>query len=141
MLVADTTLISYFTIEGDFTEEALAVRKRDPEWAAPLLWRSEFMNVLWLYIQREVFELSLAFEHLDTAEDLIAGRSYQPAPPAVLRLAAESGCSAYDCQYVQLAKDLDVPLVTHDKEVLGAFPRVALRAEDFLGDFRDTPKM
>ena len=36
MLVADTTLISYVTIEGDFTKGAMSLRKYDPEWAAPL---------------------------------------------------------------------------------------------------------
>ena len=82
------------------------------------------------------FELDLALQHLDTAEDLITGGVHQPAPPAVLRLAADSGCSAYDCQYVQLAKDLDVHLVTHDKEVLGAFPGVAVHPGDFLKDNR-----
>lgn len=136
MIVADNTLISYFSIEGDFTEEAVAVRKKDPAWAAPLLWRSEFMNVLWLYVRQEEFALDLALEHLDTAEDLISGRTYQPAPPAVLRLATASGCSAYDCQYVQLAKDLGVPLVTHDKEVLEAFPDIAVHPQDFLKDNR-----
>lgn len=133
MIVADNTLISYFTIEGDFTEEAIQVRRKDPEWAAPLLWRSEFMNVLWLYVRRGAFQLDLALEHLDTAEDLIADRSYQPAPPAVLRLATGSGCSAYDCQYVQLAKDLSAELVTHDKEVIEAFPGIAVHPKDFLG--------
>jgi hypothetical protein len=37
MIVADNTLISYFTIEGEFTGEATSVRQKDPEWAAPLL--------------------------------------------------------------------------------------------------------
>lgn len=136
MIVADNTLISYFTIEGDFTEEAVAVRKKNPEWAAPLLWRSEFMNVLWFYVRQEKFALDLALEHLDTAEDLMSGRTYQPAPPAVLRLAAGSGCSTYDCQYVQLAKDLGVPLVTHDKEVLKAFSHIAVHPQDFLSGTR-----
>ncbi len=50
MMVADTTLISYYTIQGEHTKTAVEVRRKDPEWAAPLLWRSEFLNVLWLYV-------------------------------------------------------------------------------------------
>lgn len=36
-----------------------------------------------------------------------------------------SGCTAYDCEFVVLAKDLDVKLITLDRAVLKAFPDVA----------------
>jgi predicted nucleic acid-binding protein len=121
MIVADNTLISYFTIEGEFTEKATQVRQRDPEWAAPLLWRAEFLNVLWLHVRQGEFGLDLAIQHIDLAEDLIGERSYDVAPTEVLRRAVDSGCSAYDSHYAALAQQLDVPLVTHDGEVLEAF--------------------
>ena len=41
---------------------------------------------------------------------------------AVLRLAASSGCSAYDCEFVAAAQQLDAPLVTADRDLLKAFP-------------------
>ena len=132
MIVADNTLISYFTIEGEFTEEAVAVRQADPVWAAPLLWRSEFLNVLWLHVRRGEFGLDLASEHIDLAEDLIADRSYQVAPREVLRLAVDSGCTAYDTQYAALAQQLDVPLVTHDEEVRAGFPETAVSPQYIL---------
>jgi predicted nucleic acid-binding protein len=40
----------------------------------------------------------------------------------VLRLAASSGCSAYDCEFVVAAQQLDAPLVTADHALLKAFP-------------------
>lgn len=132
MIVADNTLISYFTIDGEFTEEAVAVRRKDPIWAAPLLWRSEFLNVLWLYVQQDEFGLDLAFEHIDLTENLIGGRSYEVAPAEVLRLAVDSECTAYDSHYAALAHQLEVHLVTHDDEVLEGFPEAAIHPKDFL---------
>jgi predicted nucleic acid-binding protein len=133
MIVADNTLISYFTIEGEFTEKATQVRQRDPEWVAPLLWRAEFLNVLWLHVRQGEFGLDLAIQHIDLAEDLIGERSYHVAPTDVLRLAVDSGCSAYDSHYAALAQQLDVPLVTHDGKILEAFPEMAVHPDDFLG--------
>jgi predicted nucleic acid-binding protein len=132
MIVADNTLISYFTIEGEFTEKATQVRQRDPEWAAPLLWRAEFLNVLWLHVRQGEFGLDLAIQHIDLAEDLIGGRSYDVASTEVLRLATQSGCSAYDSHYAALAQQLDAPLITHDGDVLEAFPETAVHPDDFL---------
>ena len=36
----------------------------------------------------------------------------------VLKLARDSDCSAYDCEFVVLANSLDVKLMTMDKKVL-----------------------
>lgn len=51
----------------------------------------------------------------------------------VLRLAARSGCSAYDCEFVALAKELGIALVTVDREVLRESPGVAVRLEEYVG--------
>jgi hypothetical protein len=52
----------------------------------------------------------------------------------VVMLALRSGCSAYNCEYVALAQGLGVPLVTFDREVLRAFPDLAIAPEAFLRD-------
>jgi predicted nucleic acid-binding protein len=43
----------------------------------------------------------------------------------VMSLALESGCSAYDCEYVALARLLSVPLVTEDRQLLAAVADIA----------------
>jgi predicted nucleic acid-binding protein len=51
----------------------------------------------------------------------------------VLQLAVRSGCSAYDCEFAALALDLDVKLVTTDRQVLKACAGTALSPDQFLG--------
>jgi predicted nucleic acid-binding protein len=73
-----------------------------------------------------------ACEVLADAETLLKNQEYLVASPDVLALAAQSGCTAYDCEYVALAEALDVPLVTEDREVLRAFPARAVSPEQFV---------
>lgn len=47
----------------------------------------------------------------------------------VLQLASSSGCSAYDCEFVALAKTLNIPLVTADKKNISEFPDTAVTME------------
>jgi len=58
------------------------------------------------------------------AEELMKENEFQVQSKDVIELAAESGCSAYDCEYVALARDSGVKLVTTDKELLKAFPDI-----------------
>jgi len=131
VIVVDTNVISYLLITGDFTKEAEAVFRKDPEWAAPLLWRSEFRNVLAFYLRRNHMLMRQSVDLMEEAEYLMRNREFGVSSARVLRLTAESGCSAYDCEFVALAMDLGFPLVTSDAKVLKAFPRLAFSIDDF----------
>ena len=48
------------------------------------------------------------------------GREHLVPMREVLRLAAVSSCSAHDCEFVALADQLDVPLVTADRAIVRA---------------------
>jgi predicted nucleic acid-binding protein len=50
---------------------------------------------------------------------------------AVIQLAQESGCSAYNCEFVSLAQQLGVPLVTADCRLIANFPTVVISLETF----------
>lgn len=131
MIVADTNLIVYFSIYTEHSTLAEAVCAADSIWVAPLLWRSEYRATLMKYINHAGMNFETAVSSLRVAEEAIAGREYTVDARKVLELAIQSKCSAYDCEYVALAMDLGVPLVTMDKQVLRAFPKIAVSLEKF----------
>jgi predicted nucleic acid-binding protein len=49
----------------------------------------------------------------------------------VLKLVATSRCSAYECEFVAIAQELNVPLITSDRKILTEFPNTALSMQDF----------
>ena len=132
MIVADTNLIAYFAIRDANSELAEAVFETDSVWVAPLLWRSELRSTLTKYIWHAGMSLESALRALHSAEEVVGGREYRVASESVLELAIGSKCSAYDCEYVALAQDLGVPLVTADKQILKAFPKIAVSLEKFV---------
>ncbi|HSN93363.1 MAG TPA: type II toxin-antitoxin system VapC family toxin, partial [Anaeromyxobacteraceae bacterium] len=113
------------------SEASEGVLARDPEWAAPLLWRSELCSVLAGYLRRGALDLARAARIAEDAEQHLGRREYRVASFEVLRRVAGSRCSAYDCEFVALAEELGVPLVTGDREILQAFPGVAVPPETF----------
>jgi predicted nucleic acid-binding protein len=131
LIVADTNLLVYLYVEGERTEQAEAVVGRDPVWAAPLLWRSEFRNVMVGMLRQGVFGMDAALRVIREAEHWMRGHEYSVASDQVLQLAVASRCSAYDCEFITLAQDLGVPLVTADQQVLAAFPDTAVALAQF----------
>jgi predicted nucleic acid-binding protein len=121
VIVADTNLIAYLLIRGQHTAEAEAVYRKDPQWSAPVLWRSEFRNVLVFYLWRGLIGIDEALETMEQAERLMRGQEFEVESSRVLRLAAGAGCSAYDCEFVALAQDLNLPLVTSDSALIARF--------------------
>ena len=131
MIVVDTNALVHLLLGGELTEPARRAFIKDPDWAAPILWRSEFRSVLSMLMRRENLALALALEGAREAEILLAGREFTVETQTVLQLASESGCTAYDCEFVALATDLGVQLVTSDREILAAFPALAVAIERF----------
>ena len=126
MIVVDSNVLAYLYLPGAFTDAAEALLASDPEWAAPVLWRSEFRNILAGYLRRRSlgFEQAVALQR--EAEDLLAGREYEVDSGSVLELVRDGDCSAYDCEFIALAVKLGTRLVTMDKKLLRAFPRHAV---------------
>ena len=131
MIVVDTNIIAYLFLESDRSIQVERVLERDPQWSAPILWRSEFRNVLAHYIRKNLLSLSEAQQIMQEAMLLMKGREYEIASFQVLNLVASTDCSAYDCEFVALAEDLETSLVTVDRKILTEFPEIAVSLDGF----------
>lgn len=132
MIVVDTNILSYLMLPTAQASLAEAVWNKDSTWVSPMLIHSEFRNVVLGAVRRQDIQqedalamLDQALEVVDVPVDVVDGQG-------VLRLALESGCSAYDCEFVWLARAINVPLVTADRRVLESFAGIAVSMETFL---------
>lgn len=132
MIVVDTNVIGYFYLSSEYSELAEQLFMKNSSWSAPMLWRSEFRNVLSFYVRKEIITLQDAIQIFETAESLLQHNEYEINSIQVLKLSMESGCSAYDCEFVNLAQDLNVPLVTMDKKLLNNFKTTAVSIQEYI---------
>jgi predicted nucleic acid-binding protein len=131
VIVADANLLVYLLAQSNFTQQAVEVYQKDAQWVAPPLWRSEFRNAMALFVRRGLLTLEDAIEKAEAAESLMENQDFRVDSARVLALAAQSGCSAYDCEFVALAEDLGVPLVTADEQLLAKFKSTAVSMRKF----------
>jgi predicted nucleic acid-binding protein len=123
VIVVDSNVVAYLYLPGEHTAKAEALLEQDADWAAPVLWRSEFRNILSGYLRRKTLTFDQACRLQSEAEDLLAGSEFEVDSKAVLGLVRDSDCSAYDCEFIALANKLHVKLVTMDAKLLRAFPK------------------
>ena len=126
MIVTDTNVIGYLFLSSDKSRLSELALRKDSEWAAPVLWRSELRNVLASYMHKAIIALHEAQQIMDRALALMRGREFEVSSGEILKLVSESKCSAYDCEFIAVARDLGVPLVTVDKQLLREFPDSAI---------------
>ena len=119
-------------LPSELTLEVEKLLEMEPHWVAPLLWRSEFRNILALYLRKGLIDFETACNMQSEAEILMGENEFNMESVSVLTIAAQSGCSAYDSEFVSLAKSLQTKLVTADKKLLTVFPDIAISAHDYL---------
>ena len=126
MIVVDSNVLASLYLPGEHTAAAEALLEQDSDWAAPILWRSEFRNILAGYMRRKAITFEQAYSLQREAESLLEGAEFEVESLAVLELVRDSDCSAYDCEFIALAIKLDTKLITMDKKLLRAFPKRAI---------------
>ena len=125
MIVVDTNIILHLWTDTAESPRAHELLRTDPEWRAPVLWRSEFRNAVALFMRHRSLGVDAAKEMTRAAEELMDGRDFLVDSAAVLDLVARSSCTGYDCEFVALAEALGVHMITTDRKIIREFPRIA----------------
>ena len=132
MIVVDSNVIAYCWINGDRTPLVHHMRRRDPQWHAPVLWRSEMRSILAGYWRDRSLTGTQSRQVMAAAEAGMAGREHHLSSERVFEIVGSTRLSAYDCEFVALAIALGVRLVTEDRAILAARPELACSVEQFM---------
>ncbi|MYE82201.1 MAG: type II toxin-antitoxin system VapC family toxin [Gammaproteobacteria bacterium] len=130
-MVVDTNVVAYYWIPGPFNGQAVTLRVATDDWLVPRLWRSEFRNVLAGFLRGGHLRVDEAKALAVAAEAELLDFERDVDSTAVIDLVASSRLSAYDCEFVALARSLGIALVTEDAAILEQFPEVAVSMEAF----------
>ena len=126
MIVADSNLIAYLLIPGEKCLLAESIFLKDSEWAVPLLCRSEIRNIVTLYVSQQQMTLTQAKATLEKAELVWKEREFAIPSGEILEMTSQYKVSAYDAEFVVLAKMLNIPLLTFDQALRRIFPMIAV---------------
>lgn len=132
-VVVDTNVVAYYWIPGPFNRQAVTLRVATDDWLVPRLWRSEFRNVLAGFLRGGHMGVDEAKALAVAAEADLVDFERDVDSTAVIDLASSSRLSAYDCEFVALARSLGIALVTEDAAILEQFPEVAVPMGTFAG--------
>ena len=132
MIAVDTQLPVFLSVETPESGLVRSVFGKESDWHVPVLWRSEYRNALLSYLRKGLLTRAEAFAAAARATALFEGAEHVVDSSAVLHVALDLGLTAYDAEYVVVARSLGVLLVTYDKQVLRACPDVAIHPRDFL---------
>jgi hypothetical protein len=91
MLLVDTNVVAYLLIEGNHTEEAQKLRRRDPDWRSETFLLVEFTNMLASSIATKRMTFGLAEDFLGKAVALFDGKLRSMPPASVLAAAVRHG--------------------------------------------------
>lgn len=132
MIVVDTNVVVKLVFRAADSNVVVRLFEAEPNWLAPRLVRSEILSVLSQYGPKAGLSVLQAAEAWTVALEAYEDSSLEAKPDRVLRLAAESGCSSYDCEYVAVAEELGSRLATYDRKVIRRFPAIAFTPEALL---------
>jgi predicted nucleic acid-binding protein len=132
MITVDANLIGALFLQSEQSPLATGIFENDPDWYAPLLWQSEMRSLITSYLRHKLITLDKATQIMNEAHALMVEHERYVSSDLVLELVSTSKCTSYDCEYVALAREMNLTLVTFDKQVVATFPGIAVFPHDFI---------
>jgi len=134
VIVVDTNIISYLLVRNDtYTADAKELFRKDSAWVSPALWKFEFFNLINLYRKRNLMSENamrdIFFKSLETVETVdLVDLTF------LYNVATASDLTGYDAQFVALASEMNLPLITEDKRILSEFGNTSISIKNFLNE-------
>ncbi len=132
MIVVDAQIIAALLLKSETTPLAKQLLIHDRAWIAPVIWRSEFRQILSYYIRKCILSIHQANLLMQEAENLMQGGQYDVPSLEVFAITGQYDCTAYFAEYATLAQELGIPYVTIDRSVLRKFPQLAVSVEEVM---------
>ena len=125
MIVVDTNVMVMLVVGGPGGAEAARLYVQDKDWAAPPILKSELRNVLIGSVRRGAMPRHEAVSMMDHASLVLDDRVVDASHSDVIEVALNCGLTAYDAEFVVVARLLGVSLATADRAILRSAPDVA----------------
>ncbi len=125
MIVVDANVIVYAITPCDLTGTARAVIESASGVIVPQLWRLEVANALAVIERKGLLSVEQATQVFADALGIFLIRERPVDPRQTFHEALATGLSAYDSEYVSLARKFRCRLVTNDRRLLNAVPDIA----------------
>ena len=138
MIVVDTNVMTHLLVGGEDGADAALLFEQDPEWAAPVILMSELRNVLLGLVRLGTLSSDQAKAMSHDAAAIVGDHTATVTSAEVFDVALECGLTAYDAEFVVLARALGVPLATLDSAILEGATDVAVSLREARGLTRRT---
>jgi predicted nucleic acid-binding protein len=132
MIVTDTNILTSLFFPATSSAVVEKLQKKTEDWIVPPIWRSEFIDVAAAYFRKGIISYDQALEAVSQAAKILEDAEMEPDILITMSMIKNSKCTPYDCQFVALAFQMNVRLLTLDPQILIEFPAIAIKPQDYL---------
>ena len=132
MIVVDANILCALLLPTQRRPAVRTLYRHDRAWVAPHHVHVEYAHAFVRAARAGRISRRRTRRHVLFNRGIVVDPPVPTDLAAVIDLALDENCGAYDAQYVWLARRLGLPLLTYDGPVLRNFPGVATTPEDYL---------